>query len=558
MLPALSLAAFFAWTTTTAAAAATAGDGSIRAATPYLSALREVRSSILPNKQFFFPGHSSGRFVNDEIRDIGLHTHDLPELDGLDNIHAPEPQGPLSASLGLAANLWGAKQSWFLVNGSTGGLLAAILAFTRAARRRERKRRRRGAGTLVGSTKRPTLIVTRDAHKAVFDALSIAQIDAFVLPCRIDDEFGVSLGPNPTTIMQTLEQIDASEDVVGMVLTRPTYQGVVLPAECVKSISRLLQEKWGAPLLIDEAHGAHLRFLEGMEDGLACGAAVVVQSTHKTLTSPSQTAMMHSAGGFWKEQEEDLHACFSALTTTSPNSVLLAALDAARAHMEVVGEGRKLLHDAVAAANILREELKKGGVRVFGSGGDDPLRLSVGFADAVKIDDELCEEHGIFCELNLPRCITYILPLGLDVAAAKELAEKIVLAGRARGGEGGGLEREEQKEEEAGAVSFIDTQMTLDGLEEVSLSSPDEIIGAVSAETVCLYPPGIPIVIRGERIQPQTASRLLGLGRNLLPSGTTITGMAEPGQLRVFSSESEGKERNCLTRTAREHGSTSI
>ena len=542
-----SLAFLGAWTAVTAAIA---GVGNTRTATPYLSALRQVRSSILPNKQFFFPGHSSGRFVNDEIRDIGLHTHDLPELDGLDNIHAPEPQGPLSMSLRLAAELWGAKQTWFLVNGSTGGLLAAILAFTRAARRREREREKErgsGRGRGRGSTKRPTLIVTRDAHKAVFDALSVAQIDAFVLPCRVDDEFGVSLGPNPTTILHTLEQIDASEDVVGMVLTRPTYQGVVLPSDCVKSISRLLQEKWGAPLLIDEAHGAHLRFLEEMEDGLACGAAVVVQSTHKTLTSPSQTAMMHSAGGFWKNQEEDLHACFSALTTTSPNSVLLAALDAARAHMEVGGRGRELLHEAVNAANILREELKRGGIRVLGSDSDDPLRLSIGFADAVKIDDELCEKHGIFCELNLPRCITYILPIGLDVAAAKELAGKIILTGKKGEGEGevevegdqggkdGQGEQEEDKEEK-GVVAFIDTQITLDGLEEVSMSCLDEIIGAISAETVCLYPPGIPIVIRGERILPQTATLLAGLGGHSLqlPSGTTITGMAELGRLCVF------------------------
>jgi arginine/lysine/ornithine decarboxylase len=98
----------------------------IEARTPFLSALLRVRELISPSKQFFFPGHSSGRFANRELDMLDLFQHDLPELDGLDNIHAPE--GPLLESLELAAKLYDAKQSWFLVNGSTGGLLSAILA----------------------------------------------------------------------------------------------------------------------------------------------------------------------------------------------------------------------------------------------------------------------------------------------------------------------------------------------------------------------------------------------------------------------------------------------
>ena len=180
-------------------------------------------------------------------------------------------------------------------------------------------------------------------------------------------------------------------------------------------------------MLVDEAHGAHIHLLEDphFEDALCCGADVVVQSSHKTLSSLSQTAMLHlnrravsySSDLNCESLARILDRSLSILTSTSPNSLLLASLDAARAQVESCGK-----HSMVIALKAVQEikylcrqhpdkvklledseELLRRGLSL------DPLRLTLRFAmkDNQVIDDRICVEDGIYCELNLKSCITY-------------------------------------------------------------------------------------------------------------------------------------------------------
>ena len=154
-------------------------------AAPFVAALTKVALDI--KYRFFFPGHNGGSGAPTQLKQLvndgGLLRCDLPELDGLDNIHSPE--GPLLESLTAAAELFGAKRSWYLLNGSTGGILCAVLAIVRL---HEARAGINGGAASSGSAgdQGPVMLIGRDSHKAVFDALSLANCDAALLPCHID------------------------------------------------------------------------------------------------------------------------------------------------------------------------------------------------------------------------------------------------------------------------------------------------------------------------------------------------------------------------------------
>ena len=147
--------------------------------TPYLSALISAEENLKDSHRFFFPGHGGGHALPEELTFLAskkksIFSYDLPELDGTDNVHNPE--GPLLDALQLAADLFGASFSWFLVNGSTSGILTAILATTRIF-----KSERLNPETVrtCPIKNRPVFLISRDAHKSVFDALPLAGSEIF-------------------------------------------------------------------------------------------------------------------------------------------------------------------------------------------------------------------------------------------------------------------------------------------------------------------------------------------------------------------------------------------
>jgi lysine decarboxylase len=165
--------------------------------TPFLSALLAVEPSL--RHRYFFPGHSNA-FIPPafdgltSIRDV--FQYDLPELDGLDNIHAPE--GPLLEALELAAQHFQVSKTWFLVNGSTSGILTAILSCFRIFKQSK-----------IATTTQPTtttgyFLIGRDAHKSVYDAVELTGCNSIVLPCHVDSVCGISLGVDFSTLEATL------------------------------------------------------------------------------------------------------------------------------------------------------------------------------------------------------------------------------------------------------------------------------------------------------------------------------------------------------------------
>ena len=256
------------------------------------------------------PGHKRNEALAEYLHTLGARL-DITEITGFDDLH--DAQGILRAAQERAAALWGVRKSWFLINGSTGGILAGIRALAPAGSR---------------------VLVARACHKSVFHALELCRLrPAFLQPQPVP---GWSFaGPvNPESLAQGLARFPDAKLVI---LTSPTYEGLLsdLPA-LVK-----LAHDAGVPVLVDEAHGAHLGLYGAFPAGaVAAGADLVIQSLHKTLPSLTQTAILHCAGPLADPSAVDRQ--LAVFETSSPSYLLMASLDGCVGWLTEQGEKAKI------------------------------------------------------------------------------------------------------------------------------------------------------------------------------------------------------------------------
>jgi arginine/lysine/ornithine decarboxylase len=252
---------------------------------------------------FHMPGHK-----RKELPFPNPYRIDITEIDGFDNLHHAEEI--LKEAQERAAALYGAKQSFYLVNGSTCGLLAAISA---------------------AAAKGSRVLVARNCHKAVYHALYLRELDPeYLYPvvafCGIQGQ----ILPE-----QVKEALDAQPDFAAVILTSPTYEGVVSD---IRSIADIVHEK-GIPLIVDAAHGAHFGFGGGFpESPVAQGADAVIMSLHKTLPSFTQTAVLHLCSD--RIPAERIAQFLGIYETSSPSYLFMAGMDAC---VRMLAEDKKRL-----------------------------------------------------------------------------------------------------------------------------------------------------------------------------------------------------------------------
>ena len=236
---------------------------------------------------------------------------DITEIDGFDNLHHAE--GILKDAMETAAAIYGADRSWYLVNGSTCGILSAVFATTENGGK---------------------ILTARNCHKAVYHAICLNRLEAEYLYPEEITEFGINGGIRAEDVRKALEK-DAmrcagnSGDVRGKItkiqavlITSPTYEGVVSDIRVIADVAH----EYGIPLIVDEAHGAHLIFHKYFPDSAVQeGADLVIQSTHKTLPSFTQTAVLHLCSDIvTKEQVEEIIDIYE---TSSPSYLLMASAE---------------------------------------------------------------------------------------------------------------------------------------------------------------------------------------------------------------------------------------
>lgn len=238
---------------------------------------------------FHMPGHK-------RVPESGLpYDIDITEIDGFDNLH--EPQGCLAQLQKDAAQLFGSRHAFALVNGSTVGILAAVRSMTKDGDR---------------------VLIARNCHTAVYHAVELCRLDAdYLLPDTVNG-FGIFGSVSPEAVEQSLK---ADPEISLVVITSPTYEGVVSDINGVSAICR----RYGAKLLVDEAHGAHFPFSDRFpQSAVTCGADAAVVSLHKTLPAMTQTALLLTNDD---ALAEGLKRQLSVFETSSPSYVLLASID---------------------------------------------------------------------------------------------------------------------------------------------------------------------------------------------------------------------------------------
>jgi arginine/lysine/ornithine decarboxylase len=295
---------------------------------PIVEALRNACEH--PTYQFHIPGHTKGKAVFKDFRAlVGEKALSLDTTDEFDNLGTLHPAtGPIKEAQELAAEAFGARKTFFLLNGSTAGNLAIAMALTKKGQK---------------------IIVNRNCHRSIITGLMISGAEpVWVCPTRIDDW---SIWGN-IEAWQIEEQLEKDKNISMVWITNPTYEGVVSD---IKSISAVCK-KYNVPLIVDEAHGCLWNFNKHLpETALKLGADAVVHSLHKTGGSMSQTSMLHISKDSCLD-EKSIEKALKLLHTTSPSLLLLASLDASRANLQSQS-GLKQIEKAVSNAKYLRKRL---------------------------------------------------------------------------------------------------------------------------------------------------------------------------------------------------------
>lgn len=471
--------------------------------TPLLKALRQLAHKL--HSPFYAPGHKQGRGMNPQMKDLveklGVKA-DLPELPELDNLFAPTNLIKLAQD--LAAETFGAEHTWFLVNGSTCGIIASILATCQPGDK---------------------IILPRNIHQSAIAGLILAGARPIFLQPAYDSDLDLVGSLTPQVIEQALQQHPESKAVL---LLYPTYQGV---GGEIATIAKLVH-RYNIPILVDEAHGAHFSFHPNLPiSALAAGADVAVQSTHKTLSSLTQASMLHLQGKLVSANK--ISQALQLLESTSPNYLLLASLDAAREQMAV--SGQKLMSQTLELAAIARQELNK--LEVI-SVLELPQPLTPGFAslDSTRltldvrklglsgfaVDDILHQKLGVTAELPLPQQLTFMITLGNTLDDIRQLIKACQSLAKDY--------RQKIPEKTVNLPYFSESiQIISEIIPRQAFFSPSKMvtakkaIGELSAELICPYPPGIPVLMPGEKITGEAFTYL----KQLQTAGAMITGASD-------------------------------
>jgi arginine decarboxylase len=453
--------------------------------TPYLDALRAY-AERRPGR-FHVPGHKGGPGADPGLVEaIGerVLALDIPAL--TDGIDVGEEPTPFEAAQALAAEAWGARRTWWLVNGASQGNHVALLALGHSGHQ---------------------VVTQRNAHSSTIDALVMSGLrPTFVAP-ELDPELHIAHCMTPEALERALME---TPEAVGATVVSPTYFGAVADVAGLVEVAH----GHGVPLVVDEAWGAHLPFHEELPaPALSLGADLVISSTHKIVGSLTQSAMIHLGHGDLIE-EGVVDRCVTLVESTSPNGLLFGSLDAAR--RSAATRGRELLDETLRALARTREAVRQiPGLdvldeRLAGAPGVfdyDPLRLAVDVrgtrASGYELSRLLREQHDVIMELAGENVMVAVYGMGEDAGAA---SERLVAALRQT------VETVSATTQAVDAVQFAPPppwgELVMTPRE--AFLGPQEIvpareaIGRVAAESLAAYPPGIPNVLPGERLTPET------------------------------------------------------
>ena len=444
--------------------------------TPFFSEMKKYIES--DPTCFDVPGHKMGNFDNDleEYAGKTLYKLDVNAPIGLDNLY--HPHGVIKEAEDLLADLYNVDEALFSINGTTGGIMTMII------------------GTIDAKEK---IILPRNVHKSIINSLILSgAYPIFVMP-DTDPETGIA---NGVKIDNYIKAMDENPDAKAVFVINPTYFGVT------SNIKKLAKEAHERNMIViaDEAHGSHLYFHEDLPLGaMAAGADISSVSLHKTFGSLTQS----SAILINKERinVSRIKKVYAMLSSTSPNHILLASIDVARKRMAL--DGHKLLSNTLDLARKTREIINK--IRGFhcldksyldGNGrfDIDETKLVINTSEVglsgFEIFKLMREVENVQMELGEISELLAIFTIGTTQKDADRLVE--------------GLQKISDKYYDITDIktiphfSYSFPELIVRPREAFHAPSKvislDDAVGEISAESIMIYPPGIPLAIPGEII----------------------------------------------------------
>ena len=431
---------------------------------------------------FHMPGHKR-QTVTEYLKNPYLE--DITEITGFDNLHHAE--GILKEAQEYAEKIFETDKSYFLINGSTAGILAAVSACTQ-----------RGG----------KILMARNCHKAAYHAVYLRNLRPVYLYPFWNETLGLNGGIYPEDVETELR---THKDIQAVLVTSPTYDGVVSD---IKRISNIVH-KYGVPLIVDEAHGAHFPFHDFFpESALYSGGDIVIQSLHKTLPSLTQTALLHLQSEL--VSREKLETFLGIYQTSSPSYILMGSISACLRYLEE--QGKKSFDTFAVRVGKLRKRLK--GLKNLSLAGSDLTdRGGIFDLDLSKIvifepgnpwagaflHKELREKYGLELEMEAPGYVLALTSVMDTEEGFERLGEALEDIDFRLDQRAGGIFRDweevssfkkEKKEEHPRRIMTI-AQAMENTMEERNL---EDSKGKISGEFAYLYPPGIPLLVPGEEI----------------------------------------------------------
>lgn len=431
---------------------------------------------------FHMPGHKR-QTVTEYLKNPYLE--DITEITGFDNLHHAE--GILKEAQEYAEKIFETDKSYFLINGSTAGILAAVSACTQ-----------RGG----------KILMARNCHKAAYHAVYLRNLRPVYLYPFWNETLGLNGGIDPEDVETELR---THKDIQAVLVTSPTYDGVVSD---IKRISNIVH-KYGVPLIVDEAHGAHFPFHDFFpESALYSGGDIVIQSLHKTLPSLTQTALLHLQSEL--VSREKLETFLGIYQTSSPSYILMGSISACLRYLEE--QGKKSFDTFAVRVGKLRKRLK--GLKNLSLAGSDLTdRGGIFDLDLSKIvifepgnpwagaflHKELREKYGLELEMEAPGYVLALTSVMDTEEGFERLGEALEDIDFRLDQRAGGIFRDweedssfkkEKKEEHPRRIMTI-AQAMENTMEERNL---EDSKGKISGEFAYLYPPGIPLLVPGEEI----------------------------------------------------------
>ncbi len=444
---------------------------------PIIDKFNEFNKSF--SRSFHMPGHKSKKeFIPDD-----LFSFDITEIYGFDNLH--NPTGIIEQSEKFCARLFGSDRCFYLVNGSTSGIMAAIASVVNPGDK---------------------ILVSRNCHKSVYNALVLSHtIPVYAVP---EGTFFGTMGVvSPEMVRCALEE---HPDIKAAVITSPNYEGLCAD---VKSIAEILHKK-NIPLIVDEAHGAHFAFSDEFpKDALSLGGDIVIQSLHKTLPVLTQCAVLHIKGNIVDVNR--VKEAVSMFTTTSPSYIFLAVMDNCQNVLSERSDeiferyvcNLKNFYEEVSCLKNLKIITKNDIIRCTSSFDFDfgKIILLIDNKNVINVEKSLRKYYNINIEMNGTNHILFMT----SVCNVKEDFDAL-----------------------KNAVFDIDSSLS-DGFfggENIFFGAPvvavppcgafyskkekvffEDSMGLVSGEFIIPYPPGIPLVVPGEVITLEIIERVKAL-----------------------------------------------